>query len=712
MPPMISRAWASPSRASRVEPVRVGGRAERLLRELRRAHAGHVALEVAAAGARALAGDAVELDHRVPELGPAAVEPAVEDDAAAAARAERQHHHRLGAAAGAGAVLGERRHVRVVLERRPEARAGAPCRPARSTSRERDVHRADDPAALSSRDGTPKPTAPTPSSSSSRDRRLERREQVLLRARRRRVLAVALDLAVASTIPARIFVPPTSTPMTRCALTGGGYHNPPHGRRAEAVPRLPRRPRQGQGADSRAAGARADVAPAAAAAGRSVADYRGPGRSRSAAASTRGRTIALVLVLLVLLFVVWGVVGYLSFRSGVNDANKRLSDNARAALNHQSGLLLSHASDILLLGTDHSDDKTRAGDQHSDSIMLVRSDPHRHRITFLSIPRDLRVAIPGHGDDKINAAYQIGGPALAIKTVRSFTGLPRQPRRARRLRQLQDADRQDRRGHDRRPAERSSRTSSTARTRRRRVRQVAGLALREGPAAHERDARARSTRGSGRTATTRARATSRAASGSSRCCRRSRTSSSAPARSPDCRSSAATCSSRSRPTCPRASCSSSAGSSSAGTRCAAGSAAPREPRRRGLPPARRGGPQRDRDGARPVRAAAAAAGLDLRLRLPRRLSAVSETAMVLSRSRAPRGGTPNPPPGGDAIGNCYVSATRASRKRAETSRLGGLLLGRSSRPACRRPPSRPRSPPDESEPPAPSFEPPRFEPRP
>jgi LCP family protein required for cell wall assembly len=155
-----------------------------------------------------------------------------------------------------------------------------------------------------------------------------------------------------------------------------------------------------------------------------AADYRGPGAKPKRRRLTRGRAIALVLVLFVLLLVVWGLVGFLSFRSGVNAANTRLSDNARAALNPQGGLLLSHTTDILLLGTDHSDNKTRAGDQHSDSIMLVRSDPHRHRITFLSIARDLRVSIPGHGEDKINAAYQIGGPALAIKTVRDFTGLP------------------------------------------------------------------------------------------------------------------------------------------------------------------------------------------------------------------------------------------------------------------------------------------------
>ena len=53
--------------------------------------------------------------------------------------------------------------------------------------------------------------------------------------------------------------------------------------------------------------------------------------------------------------------------------------------------------------------------------MLLRTDPGKGRLNYLSIPRDLRVDVPGHGYDKINAAYQIGGPALAIKTVRGFT---------------------------------------------------------------------------------------------------------------------------------------------------------------------------------------------------------------------------------------------------------------------------------------------------
>ena len=42
----------------------------------------------------------------------------------------------------------------------------------------------------------------------------------------------------------------------------------------------------------------------------------------------------------------------------------------------------------------------------------------------LSIPRDTIVDIPGHGRDKINAAYAYGGPGLATKTVSQYLGIP------------------------------------------------------------------------------------------------------------------------------------------------------------------------------------------------------------------------------------------------------------------------------------------------
>jgi LCP family protein required for cell wall assembly len=44
-------------------------------------------------------------------------------------------------------------------------------------------------------------------------------------------------------------------------------------------------------------------------------------------------------------------------------------------------------------------------------------------VALLSLPRDLKVDIPGHGSDKINTAYTFGGPKLTIKTVKQLTGL-------------------------------------------------------------------------------------------------------------------------------------------------------------------------------------------------------------------------------------------------------------------------------------------------
>jgi LCP family protein required for cell wall assembly len=132
-------------------------------------------------------------------------------------------------------------------------------------------------------------------------------------------------------------------------------------------------------------------------------------------------TLVTVLVLVVL-FVIWAVAGYLSVNSGVADANRRLAPGTTSVLTKQNGLILDSPTNILLLGTDHSTNQPgRSTDEHSDSMMLVRTDPSRHRITYLSIPRDLGVTINGVYQ-KINGAMQLGGPKLAVETVDQLLG--------------------------------------------------------------------------------------------------------------------------------------------------------------------------------------------------------------------------------------------------------------------------------------------------
>jgi LCP family protein required for cell wall assembly len=82
---------------------------------------------------------------------------------------------------------------------------------------------------------------------------------------------------------------------------------------------------------------------------------------------------------------------------------------------------------LMILGSDKRAKGNVEGagtDARSDTIMLVRLDPDKDATAVLSLPRDLKVTIPGHGTDKINAAYERGGPRLTLKTVKNLTGLP------------------------------------------------------------------------------------------------------------------------------------------------------------------------------------------------------------------------------------------------------------------------------------------------
>jgi polyisoprenyl-teichoic acid--peptidoglycan teichoic acid transferase len=153
------------------------------------------------------------------------------------------------------------------------------------------------------------------------------------------------------------------------------------------------------------------------------APYRGPG-AKPVKKRRWGRWVLLGILLLLGVIAVWAVASFLALRSGVEEANKRLGRPARQALTPQDGLLLSESSSILLLGTDSAPTRARAGLRHSDSMMLVTTDPEHNRISYLSIPRDLRVVVPGYGTDKINVAFQIGGARLAVRTIREYTGLP------------------------------------------------------------------------------------------------------------------------------------------------------------------------------------------------------------------------------------------------------------------------------------------------
>jgi polyisoprenyl-teichoic acid--peptidoglycan teichoic acid transferase len=80
---------------------------------------------------------------------------------------------------------------------------------------------------------------------------------------------------------------------------------------------------------------------------------------------------------------------------------------------------------ILVIGDDRRKIDVRQGNPtRSDTMILVRLDPKKGATAMMSLPRDLLVDIPGHGRDKLNAAFAIGEDALTLKTIRSLLGIP------------------------------------------------------------------------------------------------------------------------------------------------------------------------------------------------------------------------------------------------------------------------------------------------
>jgi LCP family protein required for cell wall assembly len=123
----------------------------------------------------------------------------------------------------------------------------------------------------------------------------------------------------------------------------------------------------------------------------------------------------------------WILLSLVLFLISAQIQQSKISDAAEAKLSG-GGYPLTSPNTILVLGSDaRVKGKAEPGAQtigetsRSDSIMLLRIGGGAN--AQLSILRDTVVDIPGHGRNKINAAYAFGGPSLAIETVEQYLGI-------------------------------------------------------------------------------------------------------------------------------------------------------------------------------------------------------------------------------------------------------------------------------------------------
>lgn len=133
----------------------------------------------------------------------------------------------------------------------------------------------------------------------------------------------------------------------------------------------------------------------------------------------RGRRVAAIIGIVILSLVVIGAAGaaayYFHIQSTVNrsmDKNKQLKLNLATV-----GEMEPY--NLLIMGFD----KRKGQDQYrSDTMLLARIDPKKKKVWLISLPRDYKVLIPGHGYRKLNAAYSFGQEKLAISTIETLTG--------------------------------------------------------------------------------------------------------------------------------------------------------------------------------------------------------------------------------------------------------------------------------------------------
>ncbi len=116
------------------------------------------------------------------------------------------------------------------------------------------------------------------------------------------------------------------------------------------------------------------------------------------------------ILILIVVFILSGMVGAFF-------ANALIDNKSDYKENEQKGLLVARdKATVMIMGVDErADDVGR-----SDTLMIATLDPEKNQAAILSVPRDTRVKISGHGFDKINAAYAYGGRQLTQKTIENL----------------------------------------------------------------------------------------------------------------------------------------------------------------------------------------------------------------------------------------------------------------------------------------------------
>ncbi len=155
---------------------------------------------------------------------------------------------------------------------------------------------------------------------------------------------------------------------------------------------------------------------------RGSSSHRPPNRKKKGSAK---KIVIRVLLVVLALLIVTGVAGalYINYLLGLRKTPDDLESMGIPQLSSSVSTSGSDVSqppevkdimNVLLIG---SDTRSQTNRGNSDSMIVFTVDGVHKKIKMTSIMRDIYVSIPGHNDQKINAAYAIGGPELLMDTI-------------------------------------------------------------------------------------------------------------------------------------------------------------------------------------------------------------------------------------------------------------------------------------------------------
>jgi len=149
----------------------------------------------------------------------------------------------------------------------------------------------------------------------------------------------------------------------------------------------------------------------------------GPKRKPKKKKSTVARNAILTLVFALVLFTGYKVYDFV--KSPLNaaepvDPETEIEEPVEPKAPAPDDEFAKKRVNILVLGIDEREGEP----SRADTIILASLFPEERQVKLLSIPRDTRLLIPGHGNDKINHAHVYGGINLVKSSVEEFTGIP------------------------------------------------------------------------------------------------------------------------------------------------------------------------------------------------------------------------------------------------------------------------------------------------